>query len=270
MGSTLEAPLIGPQKLFVLWVVKVRFCVGLGDFRNHYGRDFPISKLVDELRQGGFLRQSAGKLVLTETGEQAVACLEDDEFSSPAGSRYSQQISRVSPMRQSVPNRSHSEQLSLPTTFVEDLGTRLIKYLVHPFAVFAPPAFLCILLVYLIIQSFAVSFNYGVRSFSAVLLPIVIAAFFSGTQRDMWEKMASVKPLKTFAISLIWGGAILGIVHFAKLYGIVSQVPVTEIVLSGSFAILMYGHVHISERILPFYYGMISGFLVYVMLFGLP
>jgi hypothetical protein len=67
--------LIDPQKLFVLWAVKVQFCVSLDDFRNHYGPDFPISELVGELRQGRFLQQGTGELVLTETGEQAVACL---------------------------------------------------------------------------------------------------------------------------------------------------------------------------------------------------
>lgn len=88
----LGALLTDPQKLFVLWVVKERFCVRLDDFRNHYGPDFPIDKLVSELGQDGFLQEDADELVLTETGEQAVACLREHEFSSETGTPHSQQI----------------------------------------------------------------------------------------------------------------------------------------------------------------------------------
>lgn len=81
-----------PQKLFVLWAVKVRFCVSLDDFRNHYGPGFPITKLVGDLREDGFLRQGTSELVLTETGEQAVVQLGDNEFSRYAVSQYDQQV----------------------------------------------------------------------------------------------------------------------------------------------------------------------------------
>ena len=102
--------LISSQKVFVLWAVKVRFCVRLGDFINHYGPDFPIADLVDALEQGGFLRQSAGELVLTETGDQAVACLGDHELSPYAVDRYGQQIHQdESPLHRTILLGDHDQ-----------------------------------------------------------------------------------------------------------------------------------------------------------------
>jgi RNA polymerase sigma-70 factor (ECF subfamily) len=76
--------LMDPQRLFVLWAIKIRFCTSPTDFRNRYGPGLPIIELVENLKQDGFLLPEDEELVLTEMGEQAVACLDDYEVSSNA------------------------------------------------------------------------------------------------------------------------------------------------------------------------------------------
>jgi hypothetical protein len=71
--------LADPQKLFVLWAVKVGFCARLEDFREHFGADLSADTLVAELQQEGFLRKGAAPLRLTALGDQTVSYLNDTE-----------------------------------------------------------------------------------------------------------------------------------------------------------------------------------------------
>jgi len=47
--------------------------------------------------------------------------------------------------------------------------------------------------------------------------------------------------------------------------------PIIEFILSGCFSILVFSYVNVKEnKMLCFYYGMISGFLFYIILYGFP
>lgn len=81
-----------PPRLFVLWAIKVKFCISLDDFHNHYSTDFPVDNIVDSLIQDELLRQNSGELVLTETGEQAIAYLGNIELSPYIASQDDQEI----------------------------------------------------------------------------------------------------------------------------------------------------------------------------------
>jgi hypothetical protein len=157
-----------------------------------------------------------------------------------------------------------------PANFVGEIGALFLKYIIHPFSVFTPPFFLGGILIWLVFNAFKVSFDYGVRSTSAVIFPLVIMAFFFAASIEFWRKLGKQNIFLIFFLSMFWGFGILGFIHIAKLLGILSWVPITEVVLSGSFSLLVYGHVANGNRVIPYYYGVIAGFLLYVIIFGLP
>ncbi|HKV41623.1 MAG TPA: hypothetical protein VJX67_20635 [Blastocatellia bacterium] len=69
--------LTDPAKMFVLWAIKVGFCVTLDDFRSHYGAELAIEGLIDSLIQDGVVTATGSEFVLTAVGEIAVGCLPD-------------------------------------------------------------------------------------------------------------------------------------------------------------------------------------------------
>ncbi len=49
------------------------------------------------------------------------------------------------------------------------------------------------------------------------------------------------------------------------------RVPITEVVLSGIFSALVFCYASIREsKVFTYYYGMILGFLIYIVVLGFP
>jgi len=50
-----------------------------------------------------------------------------------------------------------------------------------------------------------------------------------------------------------------------------SPVPVNELLLSASFSILVFSYVSLPQnKVLSYYYGTVSGLLIYMIFFGFP
>lgn len=144
-------------------------------------------------------------------------------------------------------------------------GVWLIDQLIHPFTLVATPGFLLILMVYLVMSAFTQGFGLGMRSFAGVLFPLVMVAFVFIFQRELLARLGRVPTLAAYVFSLIIGVFVMIVIAWSP------AVPVKELVLSGSFALLLFSHVSLrGNAMLAYYYGMISGFLLYIIFLGFP
>jgi phosphoglycerol transferase MdoB-like AlkP superfamily enzyme len=147
-------------------------------------------------------------------------------------------------------------------------GKLLIHKVVHPFTIFVTPLFVLVLTVYLIIYAFKTGISSGVRSFAGVLLPLIMVTFIFIFQRDLLQKLERIPTLISFSASFIVGIIVMVVI---RLFAKNTPVPITELVLSGSFSILVFSYVSLEgNKMLSYYYGMISGLLFYIIFWGFP
>jgi hypothetical protein len=146
-------------------------------------------------------------------------------------------------------------------------GEGLIQRVLYPFASFAAPAFLLVLIIYFIWRGFTVDLSSGLRSFAAALLPLMIVTYLTTTRRaELSRRTALVPSWVTFIVMLAIGAALMPI---ASLSG---SVPIAELVLAGCFSVLVGGYVLIEDRdkTMSYYFGLILGVLGSVVVAGLP
>jgi len=140
--------------------------------------------------------------------------------------------------------------------------------LLHAIVTILTPAGLLILVIYLVKQAFEMRMSLGVQSLAGALLPIVFMTFAYVYNSDLFHTIGRADALVGFIPSLVWGFIVMLMIRF--LIGL--QVPLSEFVLSATFSVLVFGYVAQGEdgRMLSYYYGVVSGFLLYVFLLGLP
>lgn len=147
-----------------------------------------------------------------------------------------------------------------------DWGSQLIQHVLYPFALVGAPVFLAGFLVYLVAQSFADSADDGIRSFASVLLPLMGVTFLLTFRRDEASEQAEKVPLwlafvATFVIGMI----------AVQLLSVSTTAPIAELILSASFSILVFSYVSLErQKMFAYYFGMVIGFLTFVVLFGFP
>lgn len=148
----------------------------------------------------------------------------------------------------------------------DNWGARLIDLALYPFALVATPAFLLFLMVFFVARAFAHSSGNGVRSFSAVLLPLMVLALLVAFKRENLKRAERVGNIWVFVGTLVIG---LGVMELLRLTP--TGVPASELILSGSFSVLLFSSVSLSrDKAMFYYFGTILGFLSYVVLFGFP
>jgi hypothetical protein len=127
------------------------------------------------------------------------------------------------------------------------------------------------LLLNLIIQAFAVSSEAGTKSLAAAILPLLIAGYisFSSKSRLSLGTTHEIVDIIFYILSGIWMVFLLILTRYA----VVSSdrgMPLGEVAISITFSLFML----ITGRI-PFKslvacaYGIISGLLIYVLIFGI-
>jgi hypothetical protein len=151
-------------------------------------------------------------------------------------------------------------------------GEWIIQKVFHPFTVFATPAFILFLVIYRTINAFRDGFYVGIRSFSSFLLPLIIVTFIFIFKNEMMKKFSKTRPFINFTIFLFIGVAVLLSLKFII---VTTGLPIAELILSGSFSLLVFSYVASDEkgnekRMLSSYYGMVSGFLIYIIFWGFP
>lgn len=151
---------------------------------------------------------------------------------------------------------------------LKNWGMLLIHKVVHPFTIFSTPFFVLLLMIYLVFYAFREGIYIGIRSFAGILLPLIIVTFIFIFERELLEKLGKIPTLISLFASLIVGIIVMVLIRF---FAHSSAVPITELVLSGSFSILVFSYVSLREnKMLSFYYGMIFGFLIYIIFWGFP
>jgi len=151
-----------------------------------------------------------------------------------------------------------------------DWGSYLVRTLIHPFTIFATPVFILILIAYFIFKAFRISVYAGVQSFAGAVFPLIIVTFIYIFNRDLITYLGKINILISFSSAMIWGFIVMVVIRFFGSMN-VAPIPISELILSGSFSILIFSYVEGAQsKILSYYYGMISGFLLYIIVFGFP
>ncbi len=145
----------------------------------------------------------------------------------------------------------------------------LIRKVIHPLTIFVTPLSIFLLLLYLVSRAFDGGFYPGMRSLAAVLLPLIAITFIFTFQKELLESLfGRIPTFVSLCASLIIGMAVMAVIQSSARF---STFPVTELVLSGSFTILVFSYVSLqANKVLSYYYGMITGFLLYIVLWGFP
>lgn len=148
-------------------------------------------------------------------------------------------------------------------------GHTLLTRLLHPLTVAGTPLVVLTLLCILLWRAFSRGFPDGLRSFAGVLLPLVIASFVLFFQRPLVERLGAVSVMPAFLLSYVWGIGSLALVNW--LWDQTAPVPISELILSGSFSVLILSYVVLPQaKVLSYFSGAVAGLLSYIILFGLP
>ena len=150
----------------------------------------------------------------------------------------------------------------------ENWGTKAITRGIYPIAFVATPGFLLVLMVYFISRAFSDSLGAGVRSFSAVLLPLMVLGLLRTFQKERLQRAERFSNTVVLALTMLVGILVMELLTIAP-----TRVPLAELVLSGSFSVLLFSHAALpenKEKAMFYYFGMILGFLSYVVVLGFP
>lgn len=151
---------------------------------------------------------------------------------------------------------------------LSDWGMWLIHKVFHPFITAVVPLFIFLLMLFLIIYAFREDLHQGIRSFASVLLPLILVTYIFMFQKELLGALGRIPPPLSFVGTLIIGFLIMWMIN---RFAYSSLVPISELVLSGSFSTLLFSYVGFqTNKMLSYYYGTFSGFLIYIIFFGFP
>ncbi len=148
-------------------------------------------------------------------------------------------------------------------------GLWLIQHVLHPFAVFATPVITIGLILLLLVRAFRLSLTDGIRSLSAVLLPLVVLTFVFMYQKSLFVEIGNIPTIIGFIASAVIGIAVMVVIRY--LANLAFFIPFAEILLSGTLTMLVFSYISLQKSgVLAYCYGMLSGFLIFVILLGIP
>jgi hypothetical protein len=156
-----------------------------------------------------------------------------------------------------------------PSTVENTRKNRPLVYAANRLVTVIAIAAIAGLLLSAVFQAFAVSVEVGFKSFAAAALPPIIITYSSFFSRSVKppERMLEVN---LFAIALLWILGLLILVNFVTLQ-FNHTIPLGEFMISLTLAALFYFTKRLSTRsLLSCSYGIISGFLLYLLIFGIP
>ncbi len=159
--------------------------------------------------------------------------------------------------------------MELDVSSLKLFGLWLIQHGLHPFAVVATPLITIGLILLLMVRAFRLSLKEGVRSLSAVLLPLVVLTFVFMYQKSLFVEIGNIPTIIGFIASLLIGIAVMVVIRF--LANLSFFIPFAEILLSGTLTMLVFSYISLQKSsVLAYCYGMLSGFLIFVILLGVP
>lgn len=155
------------------------------------------------------------------------------------------------------------------TDMDNDRKSRPLIYALNRFAITIAIAAIVGLLIGALIEAFAINLEVGVRSFAAAALPPIIIAYSSFFSRSMKPPEQALE-VNLYAVALVWVVVLLFMVDF--ITGRFNHtIPLGEFLISLTLSGLIYLTRRLSFKSrLSCSYGILSGFLVHVLIFGLP
>jgi hypothetical protein len=157
----------------------------------------------------------------------------------------------------------------------EDNHARKIVIGIMWAALIIAPLFLGGLAFFFVVRAFVNGFTVGLRSFAAVMLPLMVLTFVvapkltSRKRNESFEK----QPDRRIPDPPLWlatvGMAVVGGVMM-QLLTISTSIPIVELVLSSGFSFILYLWADDRDRAAPYCLGLVIGALGYVIILGVP
>lgn len=159
--------------------------------------------------------------------------------------------------------------MSYPGPSAPERPTMVAVYDVARFiTIYGTPSLLALIGVYLVLQAFGRSPSIGFRSLASLLFPVVIASFLYVFNRELLRGMGGIHPAAGFLIGFGMGVVVMLVLQFVPRPG---DIPLAELMVSGCFSVLVFSAVASpGERVFTYYYGALSGLLLYVIVRGFP
>ena len=133
--------------------------------------------------------------------------------------------------------------------------------------IYGVPVLLMLFGLYFVWGRLQVDLDSGVRSLAAALLPLVVTlAFFKSQIRRNAVVFLSEKRWVAFAFAFAMAMAAASLAMFVRNSG--SAIPVGELAFSATLALMVFGNDN-SNEISYLHVGTVSGFLTYIIVFGL-
>ncbi len=159
--------------------------------------------------------------------------------------------------------------MEMDVSSLKVFGLWLIQHVLHPFAVFAMPLITIGLILLLLVRAFRLGLRDGIRSLAAVLLPLVVLTFVFMYQKPLFAEIGNIPTIIGFVASAFVGIAVMVVIRF--LANLAFFIPFAEILLSATLTMLVFSYVGLPRSgVLAYCYGMLSGFLVFVIVLGVP
>ncbi|MEV4319924.1 hypothetical protein [Actinocrispum sp. NPDC049592] len=175
---------------------------------------------------------------------------------------------------------------------VSNRNDNLARNIIHAImwtALIVAPGFLGALATFFVARAFSDGFLSGLRSFAAVLLPLMVLTFVvapklgrdrdntatDGTTGDNDHQAGDdAKALARSVDSLpLWlatlGMAAVGAVMM-QLLNLSTSIPIVELVLSAGFSFILYLWADDKDRAAPYCLGLVIGALGYIIILGVP
>jgi hypothetical protein len=165
--------------------------------------------------------------------------------------------------------RRAANRVTYRTSNMEDRKSRPLIYALNRFAITIAIAAIVGLLIGAVVEAFAVNPEVGVRSFAAAALPPIVITYSSFFSRSVKPPERALE-VNLYALALSWVLVLLIMVDFISSR-FNHTIPLGEFLISLTLSGLIYFIKKLSFKSrLSCAYGILSGFLVHVLIFGLP
>lgn len=143
----------------------------------------------------------------------------------------------------------------------------LITFLMNAALVVAP-GFLGGLAIFFVVQAFAVGLGTGMRSFAAIVFPLMVLAFVKAPQL-MGGKRRTINLPELPVLAEVAVMTAAGTVSM-MLLELSTSIPIVELVMATGFSFIVYVLSEGRDRAAPYCLGLVIGSLGYVIVVGVP
>lgn len=144
--------------------------------------------------------------------------------------------------------------------------------------VFGTLGILACLALYLLSHAFKAGVPVGIRSLAAILLPILGGSFVFVIRRSTLQRISELPAGAAFSVSAVAGALIMAALRFLAHF---SPIPIAELLVATCISVLVFasdslaklafeGQQPSEDQPLALFYGVASGMLLYIVLFGFP